>query len=61
MSAIIGLVATGVIWLIILVVQPYSRWVGIVWMVVGLTIFYFYRRKQQASVSLSEDEPSKAD
>jgi len=60
-STVIGLVATGVIWLIILIAQPYSRWAGIVWMVVGLTIFYFYRRKQQASVSLSEDEPSKAD
>ena len=48
-STIIGLVATGVIWLIILMTQPYSRWVGIVWMAVGLIIYYFFRRKLQAS------------
>lgn len=47
-SAVIGLVATGVIWLIILVTQPYSRWIGIAWMVIGLTPYYLYRRKQRS-------------
>ena len=61
MSAIIGLVATGVIWVIILITQPYSRWVGIAWMVTGLTIYYFYRRKQQAPLTPSGDEPVKPD
>lgn len=46
-STIIGLVATSAIWLIILITQPYSRWVGIVWMAVGLIIYYLYRRKQR--------------
>jgi len=46
-SAIVGLVATSIIWIIILITQPYSRWVGIAWMVVGLTIYYLYRRKRQ--------------
>jgi len=45
-SAIIGLLATAAIWIIILITQPYSRWVGIIWMVVGLIIYYFYRRKR---------------
>jgi APA family basic amino acid/polyamine antiporter len=45
-SAILGLFATIIIWIIILVTQPYSRWVGIIWMVVGLIIYYLYRRKQ---------------
>ena len=45
-SAILGLTATTVIWIIILITQPYSRWVGIAWMVVGLIIYYLYRRKQ---------------
>ena len=43
-STIIGLVATGVIWLIILITQPYSRWVGISWMALGLIIYYLYHR-----------------
>ena len=45
LSALIGLLATATIWVIILVVQPYSRWVGLVWMVLGLIIYYIYRRK----------------
>ncbi|HEY93145.1 MAG TPA: APC family permease [Dehalococcoidia bacterium] len=45
-SAILGLFATIIIWIIILVTQPYSRWVGIIWMVVGLITYYLYRRKQ---------------
>jgi APA family basic amino acid/polyamine antiporter len=45
-TAILGLVATTTIWIIILITQPYSRWVGIAWMVVGLIIYYLYRRKQ---------------
>jgi len=45
-SAILGLVATATIWLIILVTQPYSRWIGIAWMAVGFIIYYLYRRKE---------------
>ena len=47
-SAIIGVIATATIWTIILITQPYSRWAGIIWMVIGLVIFYLYRRKGQA-------------
>ncbi|MBE9482657.1 MAG: APC family permease [Chloroflexi bacterium] len=45
-TAILGLVATTIIWIIIFITQPYSRWVGIAWMVIGLIIYYLYRRKQ---------------
>ena len=45
-STILGLLATTTIWIIILITQPYSRWVGIVWMAVGLIIYYLYRRKE---------------
>ena len=44
-SAIIGLLSTATIWIIILITQPYCRWVGAIWMVVGLIIYYIYRRK----------------
>lgn len=45
-SAILGLIALTVIWLIILITQPYSRWVGLAWMVAGLIIYYLYRRRE---------------
>jgi len=44
-SAILGLVATTTIWVIILITQPYSRWVGFIWLVVGFILYYFYRRR----------------
>jgi len=46
-TAILGLLATGTIWVIIMITQPYSRWVGLIWMVVGLIIYVIYRRQQQ--------------
>jgi len=45
-TAILGLVAMGAIWIIILITQPYSRWVGLGWMVIGLIIYYLYKRKR---------------
>lgn len=48
-SALIGLIATATIWVIILNTQPYSRWVGTAWMVVGIIIYYFYRRSRARS------------
>jgi len=46
LTAIIGLLATLAIWMIIMVTQPYSRWVGFGWMAVGLVTYYFYRRHE---------------
>jgi len=46
-SALIGLVATSTIWIIIMATQPYSRWLGLMWMAVGLVIYYFYRRQKR--------------
>lgn len=43
-SSVIGLVSTSSIWVIILITQPYSRWVGLGWMAIGLIIYYFFRR-----------------
>ncbi len=54
-SAIIGLVATAAIWIIILITEPYSRWVGFAWMAIGLVIYYFYRRRQRATSNHNGD------
>jgi APA family basic amino acid/polyamine antiporter len=42
-STIIGLLATTGIWLLILITESYSRWVGLGWMVIGLMIYFIYR------------------
>jgi APA family basic amino acid/polyamine antiporter len=44
-SAVIGLMATSLIWLVILITEAYSRWVGLGWMVGGVIIYYFFRRR----------------
>ena len=56
-SSIIGLLATTTIWIIILITQPYSRWVGIIWMVVGLIIYYIYRRKEHLPLTHVPKKP----
>jgi len=47
LSAIVGLVSTATIWVIILITQPFSRWGGIIWMIIGLILFYFYQRRRR--------------
>jgi APA family basic amino acid/polyamine antiporter len=44
LTAILGLLATSAIWFVIMIIQPYSRWAGLLWMVAGFAIYYFYRR-----------------
>jgi APA family basic amino acid/polyamine antiporter len=44
LTAVLGLVMTSAVWMIILVTQPYSRWAGIIWMLLGLIVFCMYRR-----------------
>ncbi len=48
-TALIGLVTTVAIWLVIIVVQDYSRWVGFGWMALGLVGYVVFRwRKRMA-------------
>ena len=42
-TAVLGLVATLGIWLIVVITQPYSRWVGLIWMAIGLIVYAVYR------------------
>ncbi len=52
-TTILGLAATTVIWVIILITQPYSRWVGLAWIAVGLIIYYLYRRRENLPLTRS--------
>ena len=41
-SAILALLALSAIWIIIVVTQPYSRYVGFAWMAIGLIFYYLF-------------------
>jgi APA family basic amino acid/polyamine antiporter len=58
-SAVIGLLATTSIWVIILLTEAYSRWVGLGWMVFGLIIYYFIRRRRRTPVEEWQVKPKK--
>jgi APA family basic amino acid/polyamine antiporter len=45
-TAVIGLLAIIAIWVIILMLEPYSRWVGLGWMALGLIIYGFIRLRR---------------
>jgi APA family basic amino acid/polyamine antiporter len=46
LTAILGLLATGSIWLEVVITQPFGRSVGIVWMIIGLLVYLIYRRSR---------------
>jgi APA family basic amino acid/polyamine antiporter len=56
-TAILGLVATFGIWIIIMITQPYSRWVGAIWMVIGLIVYCIYRWKSRLPLGHLPKEP----
>lgn len=61
LTAILGLVSTLAVWLVVIVVQPYSRQIGSAWVILGLIIYgayYLYRRKRPVAASTTEKETS---
>ena len=55
-SAILGICALSIIWVIILITQPYSRWVGLGWMIAGVIIYYFYRRRENLPLTHTPED-----
>jgi len=43
-TAILGLISTFSIWVVLIIYQPYSRWLGFAWMALGVGIYFIYRR-----------------
>ena len=48
LTAILGLIGTTVIWIVVVVMQPYSRWVGSAWMAAGLAIYWYTTRHRKS-------------
>jgi len=55
-TATIGLAATAVVWIIILITQPYSRWIGFAWIGAGFLVYYLYRRREHISLTRIDEE-----
>lgn len=43
-TAIMGLIGTVGIWAVLIIYQPYSRWLGFTWMALGVGVYLIYRR-----------------
>lgn len=50
-TAILGLLFTIGVWAVIIVMQPYTRWFGLVWMAIGLLLFMLYRMVKGISLT----------
>jgi APA family basic amino acid/polyamine antiporter len=46
-TAILGLVFTSAVWLMVVITQPYTRWVGLGWMAFGLIIYLIFRYRKR--------------
>lgn len=45
LTAILGLIAMSIIWVIVVIMQPYSRWIGFAWMGMGFLVYFLFRRQ----------------
>ena len=57
-SAILGLVGTAAIWVVVIFTQPYSRWVGLAWMAIGLAIYLLFRRRKHLPLGQIVSKPA---
>jgi APA family basic amino acid/polyamine antiporter len=48
LTAILGLLGTAAIWIVVVVMQPYSRWVGSAWIAVGLVVYWYTSRRRKS-------------
>lgn len=58
-TAIMGLFGTLSIWVVVVIIQPYSRSVGLIWMFIGLVIYYIYRKIQHVPLTNVGSEPER--
>jgi APA family basic amino acid/polyamine antiporter len=58
LTAILGLLGTGVIWVVVVIMQPYSRWVGFGWLLIGLGTFFLFRKMKRAPTDQSGASPA---
>jgi len=47
-TAILGLIGTIIIWITVVIMLPYSRWVGFAWIAVGIVIYWYTHRYKKS-------------
>jgi len=57
LTAILGLIGTTAIWLVVVIMQPYSRWVGFAWLGLGI-IVYWYTTKRRKLEATHQETPN---
>jgi len=50
LTALLGFLATGTVWLVLISVQPFSRWVGLSWLAFGVVLYIVYRLQNRLSL-----------
>jgi APA family basic amino acid/polyamine antiporter len=62
-TAVLGALATLAVWILVIITKPEGRNLGIVWMLIGLAMFFWYRKKKNipasAQVTIEKIEISK--
>ncbi len=57
LTSMLGMLVTAFVWVVLVITQAYSRWVGIGWMALGLGVYYIYRwRKARVSESSGQSK-----
>ncbi len=51
LTAILGLIGTVAIWIVVVIMQPYSRWVGFAWIAIGLVIYWYTIRRKKSEAN----------
>jgi basic amino acid/polyamine antiporter, APA family len=52
-TALLGLIGTFAIWLVVIIMQDYTRWVGFAWLLVGVFV-YWYTKIRTKNVALND-------
>ncbi len=60
LTAVLGLISTTTIWLIVVINQPYSRWAGLGWMILGLIIYGLFRWRRRVATTRKENRPDQS-
>ena len=50
LTAILGLLGTVLIWIVVVIMQPYSRWIGFAWMGIGILIYWYTHRQGKSGI-----------
>lgn len=56
-TSLLGFFATLIIWILIIVTQPFSRLIGFSWMILGFIIYFVYRWRKKLPLIATYDKP----